>query len=150
VTFKVDKLMPDNSEPNGAMETPSDSETGAVTQMEAVKERPVLFASVIVMGVLIVIGLIVVFGTIIYRLSSSPDPASVPVRGQFGSVDVPVAEGTAVVRTTFIEDRLSIVTTNEGVLEVIIVDTKRGVELGRVRLVADGAASGSVEPPAAE
>ena len=142
--------MPDNSEPNGAMETPSDSETGAVTQMEAVKERPVLLASVIVMGVLIVIGLIVVFGTVIYRLSSSPDPASVPVRGQFGSVDVPVAEGTAVVRTTFIEDRLSIVTTNEGVLEVIIVDTKRGVELGRVRLVADGAASGSVEPPAAE
>lgn len=142
--------MPDNSEPNGAMETPSDSETGPVTQMEAVKERPVLFASVIVMGVLIVIGLIVVFGTIIYRLSSSPDPAAAPVRGQFGSVDVPVAEGTAVVRTTFIEDRLSIVTTNEGVLEVIIVDTKRGVELGRVRLVADGAPSGSVEPPAAE
>jgi hypothetical protein len=142
--------MPDNSEPNGAMETPSDGETGAVTQMEAVKERPVLFASVIVMGVLIVIGLIVVFGTIIYRLSSSPDPATVPVRGQFGSVDVPVAEGTAVVRTTFIEDRLSIVTTNEGVLEVIIIDTKRGVELGRVRLVADEALSGSAEPPAAE
>lgn len=148
--------MPDNSEPNGAMETPSvtekgaDSETGAVTQMEAVKERPILFASVIVMGVLIVIGLIVVFGTIIYRLSSSPDPATTPVRGQFGSVDVPVAEGTAVVRTTFIEDRLSIVTTNEGVLEVIIVDTKRGVELGRVRLVADGASSGAVAPPPSE
>lgn len=118
--------------------------------MEAVKERPVLLASVIVMGVLIVIGIIVVFGTIIYRLSSSSDPATTVVRGQFGTVDVPVVEGSAVVRTTFIEDRLSIVTTNEGVLEVIIIDTKRGVELGRVRLIADEAPSGAVAPPVAE
>ncbi len=118
--------------------------------MGAAKERPVLLASVILMGVLIVIGLIVVFGTIIYRVSSSPDPATAPVKGQFGSVDVPVAEGTAVVRTTFIEDRLSIVTTNEGVLEVIIIDTKRGVELGRVRLTADGGSSVPAAPPAAE
>ncbi len=124
-------------------------ETTPVSEMEAVKERPVLLASVIVMGVLIVIGLIVVFGTIIYRLSSSPDPAPSAVRGQFGTVEVPVAEGTGVMRTTFIEDRLSIVTTNEGVLEVIIIDTKRGVELGRVRLVADEA-SGAAEVPAAE
>ncbi len=125
-------------------------ETPSVTQMEAVRERPVLFASVIVMGVLIVIGLIVVFGTIIYRLSSSPDAASAPIRGQFGTVDVPVMQGTAVVRTTFIEDRLSIVTTNEGVLEVIIIDTKRGVELGRVRLIADEAGPTAASPPDAE
>ena len=52
--------MPDNSETSDSMETPS----GA--QMAAVRERPVLFASVIVMGVMLVVGLFVVFGTIIY------------------------------------------------------------------------------------
>jgi len=119
--------------------------------MDEVKARPVLFASVIIMGVLIVVGLIVVVGTIIYRLSATPDAASIAAaRGQFGTVDVAVAEGTSVVRTAFLEDRLSIVTTKDGVLEVIIIDTKRGVELGRVRLLADAPISGELVPPAAE
>jgi len=119
--------------------------------MDEVKARPILFASVIIMGVMIVIGLIVVVGTIIYRLNATPDPAIVAAaRGQFGTVDVAVAPGTSVVRTAFLEDRLSIVTTNEGVLEVIIIDTKHGVELGRVRLLAGEAVSGELVPPAAE
>jgi hypothetical protein len=119
--------------------------------MEAVKERPILFASVIIMGVMIVVGLIVVVGTIIYRLNATPDAATVAAaRGQFGTVDVPVMQGTAVVRTAFLEDRLSIVTTNDGVLEVIIIDTKRGVELGRVRLIADLPVASEIAPPPAE
>jgi hypothetical protein len=106
--------------------------------MAAVKERPILLASVIVMGVMIVIGIVVVFGTIIYRLTATPDEASVAAaRGQFGAVNVAVSDGTSLLGTTFIEDRLSIVTSSNGVAEVIIIDTKRGFELGRVRLVPD-------------
>ena len=87
------------------------------------------------MGVLLLIGFVVIFGTIVYRVVSSPHPVEVSVRGQFGVVDVPVANGTALLGTTFIEDRLSIVTNSAGIAEVIIIDTKRGIELGRVRLV---------------
>lgn len=106
--------------------------------MAAVRERPVLFASVIVMGVMLVVGLFVVFGTIIYRLTSTPDEAAVATaRGQFGAINVGVADGTSLLGTTFIEDRLSIVTSSNGVAEVIIIDTKRGYELGRVRLVPE-------------
>ncbi len=137
--------MPDNSEPKGAMETPS------AEDMPTVKDRPVLLASVIVMGVLLVVGFVVVFGTIIYRVMQSPDAAApVAVRGQFDPVDVTVADGTSVVSTTFTEDRLSIVTMSRGSLEVIIVDTKRGAELGRVRLIGDGVTQNLAEPPAAE
>jgi len=103
--------------------------------MDAMKDRPVLLATVIVMGVLLLIGFVVIFSTIVYRVVSSPDPVEVSVRGQFGSVDVSVATGTSLLGTTFIEDRLSIVTSSEGIAEVIIIDTKRGIELGRVRLV---------------
>ncbi len=112
------------------------------------KERPVLLASVIVMGVLLLIGFIVIFGTIVYRVVSSPDPVEASVRGQFGSVDVSVANGTSLLGTTFIEDRLSIVTSSEGIAEVIIIDTKRGIELGRVRLVPQSVDANEAAVPA--
>ena len=118
------------------------------SQMDAMKDRPVLLASVIVMGVLLVIGFLGVFSTIVYRVVSSPDPVEVSVRGQFGSVDVSVANGTSLLGTTFIEDRLSIVTSSEGVAEVIIIDTKRGIELGRVRLVPQSVDANEVAAPA--
>lgn len=133
--------MPDHSETDDSMESPSSA------QMAAVKERPVLLASVIVMAALIVIGIIVVFGTIIYRVTASPDEATVAAaRGQFGAINVAVPDGTSLLGTTFIEDRLSIVTSSNGVAEVIIVDTKRGYELGRVRLVPEGVSALSVAP----
>lgn len=125
----VDKVMPDNSETVDGLETSLPSPT------EPVKNRPVLLAFVIVTGVLLVVGFIAVFGTIVYRVVNSAEPVDAAVRGQFGSVDVSVADGTSLLGTTFIEDRLSIVTNSEGITEVIIIDTKRGVELGRVRLV---------------
>lgn len=122
-------------------------ESPSAAQMAAVKERPVLLASVIVMGALIVIGVVVVFGTIIYRLTASPDEATVAAaRGQFGAINVAVPDGTSLLGTTFIEDRLSIVTSSNGVAEVIIVDTKRGYELGRVRLIPDGTTTSPVAP----
>lgn len=112
------------------------------------KDRPVLLASVIVMGVLLLIGFIVIFSTIVYRVVSSPDPVEVSVRGQFGAVDVPVAHGTALLGTSFIEDRLSIVTSSDGIAEVIIIDTKRGIELGRVRLVPQSGDANEAAVPA--
>ncbi len=116
-------------------------ETSPPTAMDAMKGRPVLLASVIVMGVLLVIGFMAVFSTIVYRVVSSSDPietsvqGQVGVRGQFGTINVPVADGTSLLGTTFVDDRLSIVTSSNGIAEVIIMDTKRGIELGRVRLV---------------
>ncbi len=112
-----------------------------------------LLASVIVMGVLLIIGFVVVFGTIIYRVMNSPEAAPVAVRGQFGTVDVRVPDGTTLLGTTLIEDRLSIVTSSQGIAEVILIDTKRGVELGRVRLVSDGSAADAargIAPPQAD
>lgn len=135
--------MPDHTESEAQMES----------EQPTVQDRPVLLAAVIIMGVLLVIGFVLVFGTIIYRLSSGGDEETVRLeRGQFGQVDVSVAGGTSLLGTTFIEDRLAILTNHEGTAEVIIVDTKRGLELGRVRLVAEGqgAVSTPVAPPPAE
>lgn len=129
------------------METASGDQSGDLAHVPTVKDRPILLASVIIMGVLIVLGLIVVFGTIIYRVTSgSSDAARGPVKGVFGAVDVPVAGGSNLLSTTIEEDRLSIVTAHDGIVEVILFDTKRGVELGRVRLVSDGTAPAVVAP----
>ncbi|MEQ9143542.1 MAG: hypothetical protein RLO08_04210 [Parvibaculaceae bacterium] len=139
--------MPDNSQTADSLETPSGADAASV------KDRPVLLASVIVMGVLLIIGFVVVFGTIIYRVMNSPEAAPVAVRGQFGTVDVRVPDGTTLLGTTLIEDRLSIVTSSQGIAEVILIDTKRGVELGRVRLVSDGSAADAargIAPPQAD
>ena len=128
--------MPDNSEVEEHMETAS----GDPVHVPTVKDRPILLASVIIMGVLIVLGLIVVFGTIIYRVTSgASDAPRGPVKGVFGAVDVPVAPQTELLSTELVEDKLSIVTRQDGRVDVIVFDTKRGVELGRVRLVPEGA-----------
>ncbi|MEQ9518154.1 MAG: hypothetical protein RLN89_01815 [Parvibaculum sp.] len=129
------EVMQDNSEVEEQMETA----TSDMAPVPTVKDRPILLASVIIMGVLIVLGFIVVFGTIIYRVTSgSSDVARGPIKGVFGAVDVPVAPGANLLGTTLVDDKLSIVTAHDGIVEVILFDTKRGVELGRVRLVSDG------------
>lgn len=99
--------------------------------------------TVLIMGVLLVIGFIVVFSTIIYRVVVSGDEAksSASTRGTFGAVEVAVPAGARVVATDLRGDRALVrLRVGEGVQsreELLVLDIKRGIVLGRFRLTAE-------------
>ena len=96
--------------------------------------------TVMIMGVLLVIGFAVVFTTIVYRVAASGDEDKSPARsrGVFGVVEVPVPVGGQVVATDLRGDRalvrLKVGEGANGFEEMLVLDIKRGVVLGRFRL----------------
>ncbi|MFV2091581.1 MAG: hypothetical protein ACC634_00705 [Hyphomicrobiales bacterium] len=96
--------------------------------------------TVLIMGVLLVLGFVVVFATIVYRVVASGDEAKSPAsaRGAFGAVEVAVPAGAQVVATDLRGDRALVrLRVGEGVAgreELLVLDIKRGIVLGRFRL----------------
>lgn len=89
------------------------------------------------MGVLLILGFAVVFGTIIYRVVSPGDDggAPVPARGTFGDVDISLPTGASIISTEISGERALVRTRAEtGEEALIILDLRRGRELGRFRL----------------
>lgn len=94
----------------------------------------------VTMGLILVAGIIFVAVVVMKRASQ---PAAVEPRvgigGRFGVSDIHVAPGESVKSLVMADDRIAIhtVTTKQGAAaqeEIIIVSTRTGVELGRIRL----------------
>lgn len=88
------------------------------------------------MGILLVAGFVAVFLTIIYRATTGGDGDgnAASLRGVWGPVEVPVPPGAAIVSTTIAEDRALIrLREPDGGEALLVLDLRRGVELGRFR-----------------
>ncbi|MEG9862160.1 MAG: hypothetical protein V6Z81_06625 [Parvularculales bacterium] len=93
----------------------------------------VLKAVVIVLGLLLIAGFGLVATTIIYRLTVEPESAtSVPPKGLWGVESIPLPPGGKVEDMILEGDRLVVrVATRGGGAEIIIMDIRRGHEIGR-------------------
>lgn len=101
----------------------------------------VLKIIVIVLGVLIVLAILVIFATIAYRAANPGDGgAAAPRDGAPPELAIPLAEGATVARIALDGPRMAIHITNGGDDEIVVVDTRRGTVLSRIRLDGAGAA----------
>lgn len=97
-----------------------------------------LKTAVIVMGILLVVGFILVFSTIIYRTVNLGDDEGAPgvattAKGYDRAIALPA--GAQVQRVTPDSDRLLVeVVQADGVRMLIVLDARRGREIGRFRL----------------
>lgn len=95
-------------------------------------------AVVIGLGVLLIVGFGIVIGTIVYRASNmAAGNVSMP-RGTFGELAVEVPADGSLIETTLDGDRLLLRVGASDGEQLIVVDLKRGLETGRIRLSAAG------------
>lgn len=94
-----------------------------------------LLSVVIVLGVLLVLGLVVVVGTIIKRLNS-PEAAEAAAKSKrgFNEVVVKVPAGAQLVGTQTTADRLVLRLKDADGDMLLLMDVRKGLELGRIRL----------------
>jgi hypothetical protein len=127
---------------------PEDTATQPPMEMAPPPNTRLLKVVVTVMGVLLVLGFAVVVATIVRR-ASHPQAASSTVGfgGRFGVSDVHVEPGEKVRSVTMTDERLAIHVGSDKGEEIIIVNAKTGVELGRIRLrpLTDLAQSGALQ-----
>ncbi|MHA1545774.1 MAG: hypothetical protein ACTSUY_05055 [Alphaproteobacteria bacterium] len=92
--------------------------------------------TVIIMGVLLIIGFAVVLTTIVYRAATPGDEAksAIRTRGAFGVVEVSIPTGSQVVETDLRGERALVRLQGAGATELLVLDIKRGIVLGRFRL----------------
>lgn len=115
--------MPEDTVP------PADMETLPAPRMLMLK------IIVAVMGVVLVAGFGVVVATLIHRASSpSVSERSLSRSGQFGINDVQITKGDVVRSVSLNEDRMSVLMAGAEGEEIIILNVKTGLELGRFRL----------------
>jgi len=117
--------------PEDTVETP-EMETPPAPRMLVLK------VAVAVMGVLLVAGFGLVIATIVNRASNPQAAMShlVGPGGQFGVSDIQIDKGEVVRSVNLNEDRMAIHVADANGEEIIIVNVKSGVELGRFRLRA--------------
>jgi hypothetical protein len=99
-----------------------------------------LKTAVVIMGVLLIVGFIIVFGTIIYRVVAPGDEAgdAAAPRGVYGAVDVALPAGAAIVSTGVSGDRAVVrIRAGDGTESLVVLDLRRGHELGRFRLTGE-------------
>ena len=110
---------------------PSDMETPPVPRLFAMK------AVVIVMGLVLVAGFGFVVATLIARVTNlKSETQLVGPGGRFGITDVQIDKGDIVRSVNLTEDRMAVHMSGAQGEEIIIVNVKTGVELGRFRLRA--------------
>lgn len=101
----------------------------------SLRTRRMLVTAIIVMAVVLVAGFTVVVTTLVKRASHPKASASlVGPGGRFGVSDINIAPGDRVRSLTMTDDRLAIHIAGEKGEEIVIVNVKTGVELGRFRL----------------
>lgn len=95
----------------------------------------VLKVAVIVMGVLLLAGFGLVVATIVNRASHPQENAKlIGPGGRFGLSEINVDPSDRVRSLTMNEDRMAIHMAGEKGEEIVIVNVKTGIELGRFRL----------------
>tara|TARA_R110002110_G_C12970352_1_gene672505 strand:+ start:157 stop:540 length:384 start_codon:yes stop_codon:yes gene_type:complete len=115
---------------------PEDTVPPADMEIPPAPRMLVLKIAVAVMGVLLVAGFGLVVATIVNRASN---PSAVEARvigpgGQFGINDVQITKGDVVRSVSLNEDRMSVLVSGVEGEEIIILNIKTGIELGRFRL----------------
>lgn len=91
-----------------------------------------LLTVVIVLGILLLVGLAVVVGTIIKRVN---DPSTAKIkRPGFGKVMLQVPENAELLGTETTADRLVLRLRDDLGDFLLVLDIRKGVELGRIRL----------------
>lgn len=107
------------------------------TQTEHPKKAKTLLIVVIIQGVLLLGGFAVVVGTIIKRLNNPASvAATIKAKNGFGEVVVRVPLGAKLVGTQTTADRLVLRLTDHAGDMLLLMDVRKGVELGRIRLKA--------------
>lgn len=97
-----------------------------------------LLITVIVLGVLLVLGFVAVFGTITYRVMDDEGlAAQTSARQGFGTSEVLIDPQAQVRSVTLADGRLAIHVIAGDHDDIILIDAKRGHELGRVRVRAN-------------
>lgn len=91
-----------------------------------------LLTVVIVLGILLLVGLAVVVGTIIKRVND-PSPAKIKRPG-FGEVMMQVPENAELLGTQTTADRLVLRLRDPQGDFLMVLDIRKGIELGRIRL----------------
>ncbi len=104
---------------------------------EPVKNPRFLKGLVIVLGILLIGGFVIVFSTIIYRAVNLPESKSgYSGTTGFDVLDVPVPAGAAVTAMELDGARLAVHVRSDKGEEILIVDSRQGRLLGRIRLQA--------------
>lgn len=107
----------------------------AQSQPSAPEEPPqpglkFLETAVYIMGGLLVLMLVVLIGGIAWKALRRPS-AEPPATNL---VDVPLSAGTSVGTMTLDGDRLAVQTAGNGQTEIIVIDTRKGLLISRIRL----------------
>jgi hypothetical protein len=89
-----------------------------------------LKGAIYIMGLLIVLGTIALVAAIVMKAGRSSDRH---IEG-FGDLDVAVPTGASITSSRLDGDRLAIAIASPGGAEVVVVDVKKGIVMGRVRL----------------
>lgn len=89
-----------------------------------------LETAVYIMGGLLVLMLVVLIGGIAWKALRRPPPEPPATN----IVDVPLSAGASVASMTLDGDRLAVQTTSNGQTEILVLDTRKGLLISRVRL----------------
>ncbi|MGC6471570.1 MAG: hypothetical protein ACON4W_01675 [Parvibaculales bacterium] len=95
-----------------------------------------LLIVVIVLGILLVGGLAVVVGTIIKRLNDPEAAVEAKSKRSFGDIQTLVPAGSRIVGMQTTADKLVVQLSGPGGESLVIYDVRKGVELGRIKLLA--------------
>ena len=95
-----------------------------------------LLIVVIVLGILLVGGLAVVVGTIIKRLNDPAAAVEAKSKRSFGDIQTLVPAGSRIVGMQTTADKLVVQLSGPGGESLLIYDVRKGVELGRIKLLA--------------
>lgn len=124
---------------------PEDTATPPSMEIPSAPRTTILKAAVIIMGLLLVAGFGLVIATIVKR-ASNPQAITTPVGpgGRFGVSNIGINPGDRVSTLTMTDERLAIHIAGDKGEEIIVVNVKTGVELGRIHLhpITDLAANG--------
>ena len=105
-----------------------------IAQPDPKKVRTLLVV-VIVLGVLLFAGLAVVVGTIIKRLNDPATALETKSKRHFGEIQSLVPKGNRIVSMQTTADKLVVHISGSDGESLLIYDVRKGVELGRIKLV---------------
>ena len=83
------------------------------------------------MGVVLVLGTLLLIGVLVYRIAVRPQPGA---PAGFGVVDIDVPPGMAITQVDLDGDRMVLHVTSETQDEVLLIDSRTGTLIGRLRL----------------
>ncbi len=133
--------MQDTQNTHKAKEPEKEPATASDTPSQPTRPNPkrirVLLIVVLVLGMLLVSGFAVVVGTIIKRLNTPETASKIRSKKAFGAIDIIVPQGAQLISTQITENKLVLQLTGPEGDHLLIYDVRKGIELGRLKLVPE-------------